>query len=497
MLAATAAWLAPVLIVGALGVGLPTWAASVTGILAALALGRALAPGVTSLFSGPIGANAAVRLALALGVAVAIYRVASLGVFMAHAGMPQFSMRPEDPFRAKHSCFSSYAEAARFLEAGGPIYDRSLYQPRVIGPLNVDPYHYPPPFLLLPQALRQVTADFWNLRRMWFSLQAAVLALVIVSLAVWLGGTPGLVALIGGVVILALPTTLFALQQGNFQVTAASLAMGGVMLLANRRFAAGAALVAYASLAKIFPGILVVFLAGARRWRALGWVTVAGIVLIVATLGTQGWKPTHDFVTHALPEISSGAAFAHAEERRTAAANWTIYGEAVRLRHLGFSSFDRQAGLRLASVYGVLVIALAAFAGFRSRFGLDVPDRRALALATISLVALAAFRSPFAGGPYASVATLWTMTLLAAGAATVMRAAVWLAATVALSLLLWMVPSPNYPQPAAWLWGSGAMVLAGVAVNLWALWTAVAIFSTTPASPSAVPPALSHAARRT
>ncbi|HWM70349.1 MAG TPA: hypothetical protein VNO35_27495 [Steroidobacteraceae bacterium] len=60
---------------------------------------------------------------------------------------------------------SAYFEAARFAQMGAEnVYDATLYQPRHIGALKVDSYHYPPPFLLLPRALRLITTDFFQFR---------------------------------------------------------------------------------------------------------------------------------------------------------------------------------------------------------------------------------------------------------------------------------------------------------------------------------------------
>ena len=60
---------------------------------------------------------------------------------------------PGDRFRVEHCCLTAYGEAARVAVEGGDVYDREFYWPggvrRRIGPLTVDPYHYPPPFLLV------------------------------------------------------------------------------------------------------------------------------------------------------------------------------------------------------------------------------------------------------------------------------------------------------------------------------------------------------------
>ncbi len=395
---------------------------------------------------------------------------------------------------------SSYAEAARLLAEGGhDIYDLRLYQPRQLGPLNVDPYHYPPPFLLVPQAIHGVTADFWHFRALWFTLQALVLAGAIVLTCVWLGGFAGTVALTGGMLLLTLPGVLFGIQQGNFQVTAAPIAIVAIILISGRRVSSGALLLAYAAAAKIFPGILVVYLAGARRWRALAWIGVCGALLLALTLLTQGTRPTIDFVTHALPQMSSGAAFPHTEWPRTATMNWTAYGVTVRLRNLGVAALDQRTGLRIASVYGLLVIGLAALAGWKGRISNDVvAGRIALLQVALALVALASFRSPFAGAPYGSMSTLWLMAFVAAGAPNMRRAAIWLTAMFVLGMAIWSLPSPAYGPTTFTLVISGLLFLTTVGINLWAVWRGA--ISSSPRffqELTAAPPVLSHAPRRT
>ena len=83
----------------------------------------------------------------------------------ADSTQPAYSVIPGDPWRVEHSCMSAYFEAARFAQMGAEnVYDATLYQPRHIGALKVDSYHYPPPFLLLPRALRLITTDFFQFR---------------------------------------------------------------------------------------------------------------------------------------------------------------------------------------------------------------------------------------------------------------------------------------------------------------------------------------------
>jgi hypothetical protein len=192
-------WLTPVLAVGVAGIGLARSPALIVGAVAA-----AVAAAVLSR-----------SLERALVDAVSILRFGSVSIFMADVHRAGFSVSPQDPFRSRHSCLSAYAESARLLEERHHnIYDRRLYvqnaTPREIGPLRVDPFHYPPPFLLLPQAVRWLAPDFWDFRRVWFAIQAVTL---------------------GGTLMLSLPHAAFTFQQGNFQITAMPLTVIAFVLL--------------------------------------------------------------------------------------------------------------------------------------------------------------------------------------------------------------------------------------------------------------------------
>jgi len=107
--------------------------------------------------------------------AAALLQLGRASVFAWDATRAEYSASPATPFRVEHSCLTAYAEAARFAAQGGvDIYDANLYRPggiaRHLGPLRVDPYHYPPPFLLLPAAVRAVAPGFFQTRVLWFAL---------------------------------------------------------------------------------------------------------------------------------------------------------------------------------------------------------------------------------------------------------------------------------------------------------------------------------------
>jgi len=205
------------------------------------------------------------------------------------ATRPEYSVVPGNPWRVEHCCFTAYVEGARFATAGVPnVYDRSLYfaapdERRHIGPLTVDPFHYPPTFLLLPAAVRLIAPDFFDARRVWFGLQALVLGGTFLALGWWVGGGRGRRLALVAPLAWAAPTTFISLQMGNFQITAVPLALLGVMLAWSRREAAGGTLLAFTAAGKVFPSMLVLHTVTALRWQALAWIAATALAMVAVT----------------------------------------------------------------------------------------------------------------------------------------------------------------------------------------------------------------------
>jgi alpha-1,2-mannosyltransferase len=466
---AAALWLTPVIAVGLTGVGLAHVAAIVIGFVLAAAISAWASGPLAATLSPALAGRRALTIAVMLLAVVAIVQIARESVFMADSTKPAYSLMPGDPWRVEHSCMSAYFEAARFAEANTEnVYDQALYQSRHIGSLKLDSYHYPPPFLLVPRALRLVTTDFFQFRALWFAIQTLVLAGAVVALAVWIGETIGAFALLGGLAFLTAPTVVYSLQMGNFQTTAVALGAIALVLLVTRRIKAGAPILAYVALSKIFPGLLVVYLLFARRWRAVAWTAASGVALLALAVGVLGTRPLADFVHHELPAISDGSAFLQSERPNVAASNQSIYGLTVRLRLLGASWLDQPLGLKVASVYGLIVLVLAALAGWKGRIDLSNPAGRVLLAQTgLALMSLASFRSPFVGGAYGLVATLWLLTLLAAGSRNRQSAVLWSLAFVACAVANRLTPSPYFPATTFWLAASAGLFVFALGVSTW------------------------------
>ncbi len=376
-----AGWLAPVLTAGLVGLGLPivpapSLAVAIAGAATAWAVWvRRGADWILDVFLA--GRRVWLVLILAAAVAACVW-TARLTVFMVDANRVNCSYKPSDPFLTGHSCFSAYTEAARFAVDGDVnIYDARLYAPettagprRMIGGnFRVDVYHYPPPFLLLPAAIRVAAPEFLATRAVWFMVQSLVIAAALVMLSRWIGGVPGAWTAALGWLVLASPPVLMTLQVGNFQVTVYSLGMIAFVLIAKGRELTGAALLAYAAIGKIVPGVLVLFLLTARRWRAVFLPAAYSVLLFAITVMAFGWQPISDFIWYEMPTIASGEAFPQTERITTSLANLSVYGETVRLRGLfaawfGVQWFGPEIGRPIASLYGLVVVLLTAGAGW-------------------------------------------------------------------------------------------------------------------------------------
>ena len=468
------AWLAPAAVVGVTGLTDSRILAGAAGLLAA----GAAAYWAGGRLGGIVGAVAAEHRTLAAAAIVlslaAIVQNARLAVYEYDVTKPQYSTVPGDSFRVRHNCFTSYSEAVRFAAAGeANLYKEELYRERSIGPLRVDPYHYPPPFLVLPELLRVVDSDFFAQRRLWFGLQNVFFTAGVLGIAAWIGGAAGGLAVLAAPFLLAMPHIATTFQTGNFQATAFPLALLGMCLIASRRTAAGALLLGYAAAGKIFPGLLVLYLIAARKWRAVAAVAATGIVIALAAWLLFGTGAYRMFLTYEVPRIASGEAFPQIDRPHQAHLNGAFYGLLAKLRALGASFLDTPTALRLTSLYGLLAIALGVATAMRARHQEDATPRGRLRLVQLwlALVTLASFRSPFAGFVYAWTGTFWLIVLLAAGAGTPRRRALWLAVLLPFAAGFFTLPTSAVAAgtvaPPAVLWMAVALQTVAIGVNVW------------------------------
>jgi hypothetical protein len=316
-----------------------------------------------------------------------------------------------------HSCLSAYYVAARSVATVPNVYAWELYsfpdegpnaprKPRPIGSFNIDAYEYPPPFLLLPRALTILTPEFLRLRMVWFALNGAVLVIGLLVVARMLGPVAGIRALLFSPLVLASDITIATLQVGNLQAIVSSLAMIAMVLLAQRRYVAGGALLAYATVSKLFPGLLLVYLLVQRKWRALAWTVGLCMALIAISLIDTGWAPYKAFLDH-LPRLLGGEAFPAFRRPWAVAQNFSVPGMALKLRLFGVTGASFGAMKIVGWIYTLILLAATVLVARRKLTREQEP------LAWLMILILASLRSPFLP-LYAVIPVLWLLTLLAA-----------------------------------------------------------------------------------
>lgn len=394
--------------------------------------------------------------------AVAVVQVTRLSIFMFDGARRQQSMLPLYDTIAEHSCLSAYHRAGELSRAeDSELYEPGPYQGKIgEGRFKVERYEYPPPFLLLPRLLGAVTGhDFLRLRPLWFALMALPLMLALGLVARFTERSA--VGLLAPAVLAAMPTML-SLQYGNFHVAAVTLAMLGMLALRERGRLeiAGGALLAFATLSKIFPGLLIIALAAERRWRAVGWTVAWLFVWTLLSIVVLGPAPMAAFLDLQLGRVASGAAFPFmADNERVVAANMSIHALVWKVGLL--AGHPSAAAARVVSwiFCGLLAVAVALAA---RRW-----ERLSQAQLWMTALFLGGLCSPFAPNPYAQLPLLWLLTLLVPQALphrgkTVVLAGAWLASSV----MVYALPLRAGP---ALLWLSLVGQLSGIGVALWAL----------------------------
>jgi alpha-1,2-mannosyltransferase len=366
------------------------------------------------------GANSrALNVISALATLAALFQLVRLCVFIVNPAEVGYAIGRSRGLGlpVNHSCLSAYYVAARSVATAPNVYAWELYsfpdegptvprKPRPIGSFNIDAYEYPPPFLLLPRTLVILVPDFLRFRMVWFALNGAVLVIGLLVVARMLGPVAGTRALLFSPLVLVSDITIATLQVGNLQAIVSSLAMIAMVLLALRSYAAGGALLAYATVSKLFPGMLLVYLLVQRKWRALAWTVGLCIALIAVSLVDTGWAPYKAFLDH-LPRLLGGEAFPAFRRPWPIAQNFSVPGMALKLRLFGVTGASFGAMKIVGWIYTLILLAATAFVARRTLTREQEP------LAWLTILILASLRSPFLP-LYAVIPVLWLLTLLAA-----------------------------------------------------------------------------------
>jgi len=400
------------------GMGLTgTWlAAAPIGLLVAVASG-------VWMFRRPIvpldaSCPQSLKVVGCLAAVLALVVLARLSVFMVAPVQVGYSSVPSSKWETRHCCLTAYFVAGKAASSQPNVYADSLYtardddptkirKPLKMGAFDVDVYEYPPPFLLLPRALHHLTPDFLRLRMLWFAICGGVVLLSMLLVARMLGPSAGTRALLLSPLVFAALPTLSVLQKGNVQVLIIAAAMLAMVLFERRRWAAGGVLLAFVTLSKLYPGMLVVYLIARREWRALVWTAAAGAVLLVASFLDVG-SATYRAFFDRLPAILGGEAFPAFRNPMATAINFSVPGLVFKLKLFGVPGMSFAASKIVGWLYTIVVVWVTYLAGRRALRDSEKP------LVWLAILTLATLRSPFLPQAYAAFPPLWLLTLLAA-----------------------------------------------------------------------------------
>jgi hypothetical protein len=403
---------------GLLTVGVPLLAVASATMLA---LPRMLAR-LPARIDGLAREHRKTTVALALLAALALLQTSLLATFV---GDPNWSTGafPLTPDLAYHACSSAYMRGAELASAGvDNLYAAELWPSlaetpasaaaaSAYAPFELDAYAYPPTFLVIVRPLLGL-ADFSAQRALWFGLNALALAYGLWMVAAWVGeqdAVAGTRAALLALVFWVSGPVIVTLQTGNVHFAVLAAAAVAMVCFERKRPVLGGALLAWAILAKISPGLLGIVLLVRRQFREALWTAGFGVAWVAATWLAFGSEPFVAFVEYELPRLSSGEALAFfTAGTRDIAMNLAPFGLPFKLGVLGFASDDPWAtGRIIAQVFNVMVLGLTIVAGFR-----EGPNWRR-ASAWMGVLTLGGMSSPFAP-TYVGVGVLWALCLWAA-----------------------------------------------------------------------------------
>jgi alpha-1,2-mannosyltransferase len=353
----------------------------------------------------------------AVSTVLALVQLLRLTVFIVAPARTDLAAIPSSTWEVQHSCVSAYYVAARGT-VDSNVYEKSLYtapddnpaairKPRTIGQFNIDVYEYPPPFLTLPRWLMLVAPEFLAFRMVWFGLNGLALLVAFVLVARSLGSAVGTRALLLSPLVMAAIPTITFMQKGNVQGAMIAMAMIAMMLFERRRWAGGGALLAFATVSKLFPGLFVVYLLAQRRWRAVFWTAGFAALLGLVTLVDLGGAPYAGFLDH-LPGLVGGEAFPQFRNPAAMALNYSVPGIVFKLKLFGVPGMGFGASKVVGWLYTAGVVAAVWLVG---RLTLRDDDKP---LVWLAILVLATLRSPFLPQGYGVFPALWLITLLAA-----------------------------------------------------------------------------------
>ena len=387
------------------------------GALAGAVGGSAVATAVGCLVGGIAGAfvrgpevtlSRGVMIVWSIAAVLALANTARVTIFVANPTQNWASVFPPMPESGRHQCLAAYVRAGELAALDhADLWNQDAYaqgkhsQVDGLAGYLADPYEYPPVLAAAARTAVAATDSYARIRIAWFAASALAFWLAFLAVARFAGGRVQDTALACAPAFALSTPLLFALQWGQAHVIVIAAAMGGMLLLERGRRAGGAMLLAFAIAVKIFPGIALVYLAVRRRWRDVIATLVALAVLAAASVVILGPSTWHAYVTHQLPAMASGQAFAFTDANPD---NYSLYGLGFKLAALGL-----RGGYALAHVlawgWTLVVLALTVVAARRDH------DRAHEVVVWLALFCVATLRSPYAP-LYTGIGTLWLLALM-------------------------------------------------------------------------------------
>lgn len=406
----------------------------------------------------------------ALLATISVWRTVRLADYMADASHVESAVVPRSDFWNRHSCLAAYYEAARLERAGETdIYDLRHYLSedgtlRHIGPFEADAFLYPPALLLPFTAGIVVSEDFAAWRVAWFGIEGLIVLTSLVVLAAWLGVQGGAVVLAFTPMLIGNTPTLLTLQIGNYHLIAVAVSVVAMVAFERDRPALGGALLSWAVLTKLFPGILLLLLIVQRRWRSVAWVCGFMALITCGSLAVSGPAPTYAFLSQLLPSLARGSAQAHVLiDPNTAYVNDAAFGFAQKLAVL----LSTDAALDRPWIITLLLVPLLAILTVKNR-SRELPSHGRAAV-WLALLFMASLLTPFLPEVYSRFPLQWVLVLLLAGS---ISSRTRMAAVVC-GLAIAAVHNPTGPVDGASFRALAALGLqvsaAGLAV--WVAWS--------------------------
>lgn len=449
-----AVWLGAALAIfafaGTMGLAKSRWVAvllsiGIAAFVAWIAWNRSVLPLDEKAISRPLS------IVFVLAAILSLVQLARLCVFIVNPAAVSYAIGPNRGvgLPPSHLCMTAYFVAAQSVATVPNIYDNNLYslptpnptdvrrRPRTIGPFNIDVYEYPPPFLLLPRTLAILAPQFLNFRMLWFALYGSVVLIGLLALARMFDPVVGTRVMLLSPLVLGTDITIGTLQVGNLQAAVFVFAMLAMVFFTQRRYAAGGALLAFATVSKMFPGMLIVYLAVRREWRALAWTVGLCAALVGISFLDTGRSPYNAFL-HQLPRLLSGEAFGALRRPENIAVNLSVPGFLFKLKLFGLPNGSFEVMKIVGSIYTLILLAATVMIAMRRL------NRNEQPLIWLTILILASLRSPFLP-PYGIFPVLWLLILLTARVAPAVR-------TLCLVLVVWVVlniafPNSNAPDP--------------------------------------------------